>query len=135
MSHLVLTDAFVSINAVDLSAHVRAVTVNYSSELQDDTNMADTTRVRLGGLLDWSFEVEFAQDFAAALVDATLFPLVGVTTTVLARPTSAAVSATNPNYTGTGILETYPPLGNSVGELATTSVTFQAAGVLSRAVA
>lgn len=133
MSHLVLTDAFVSVNGVDLSAHLRAVTVNYQSELQDDTVMGLTTRIRLGGLLDWSMEFEFAQDFASSQVDATLFALVGVTTTLIARATSAAKSATNPDYTGTGILESYPPLGNSVGELATTSVTFQSAGVLSRA--
>jgi hypothetical protein len=47
---------------------------------------------------------------------------------------STVVGATNPNWTGTGILETYPPLGNSVGDLSTTTATFQSAGTLTRAI-
>lgn len=134
MAVLVLTDAFVSINAVDLSEYVRQVTLDYKADLQEDTAMGDSTRSRVGGLKDWSLQVEFNQDFAAAKVDATLFPLVGTTFAVIVRPVKGvAVSATNPNYTGTGILESYPPLGNSVGDLATTSITIQAAGTLSRA--
>jgi hypothetical protein len=135
MATLVLTDADVVINSVNLSSAVRSVTVNYSAELQDETAMGDDTRIRLGGLKDWSMDMEFNQDFAAANVDATLFPLVGTTFAVEVKPTSGAVSATNPKYTGTGILESYPPLGNAVGDLATTSITIQSAGTLTRATA
>lgn len=135
MATLVLNNAYVSINSVDLSDHVRQVTVNYQAELLDETAMGATTRARKGGLKDWSMTIEFLQDFAAGEVDATLFGLVGTTFTVEVRPTSAARSATNPGYTGTGILESYPPLGNAVGEMAMTTVTIQAAGDLSRATA
>lgn len=134
MAAFVFTDAFVSINAVDLSDHVKQVTLNYSAELQDDTVMGDDTRSRIGGLKDWSITVEFAQDFAAGEVDVTVFSLVGATFTVILRPVKAtAVGATNPNYTGTGIIETFSPLNNTVGELAMASITIQAAGTLSRA--
>lgn len=131
-SPLVLTDAFVSIDGVDLSDHVRSVTINYAAELQDKTAMGDTTRIKIGGLKDWSMDIEFNQDFAAAEPDATLFPLVGTTFAVVVRATSAAKSATNPEYGGTGILESYPPLGQSVGDLAVTAITIQSAGALSR---
>ena len=133
MAEFVFTDASVVINAVDLSDHVRQVTLNYSAELQDDTAMGEDTRSRLGGLKDWSMEVEFNQDFAAAEVDVTLFPLVGTAFTVTLKPTSAAVSATNPSYSGTGILESYPPMGGSVGDLAVAAISIQAAGTLTRA--
>lgn len=134
MAVMVLTDAFVSINGVDLSDHVKSVTIDYSAEMLDDTVMGATTRTNKGGLKNWSIEIEFFQDFAASEVDATLFPLVGSTFTVIVRPVNGtAVGATNPNFTGTGILESYPPLGNAVGELATTSITIQPAGALSRA--
>ena len=133
MAEFVFTDASVVVNAVDLSDHVRQVTLNYSAELQDDTAMGDDTRSRIGGLKDWSMEVEFNQDFAASEVDVTLFGLVGTTFTVTLKPTSGAVSATNPSYSGTGILESYPPMGGSVGDIATTSITIQAAGTLTRA--
>jgi hypothetical protein len=83
--------------------------------------------VRLGGLKDWSASIDFAQDYAAAQVDATMFPLVGSTFAVEIRPTSGARSATNPAYTGTGILESYQPIGGSVGDEATTTVSIQGA--------
>lgn len=134
MAQQVFSDAFVSINAVDLSDHVRSVTLNYAAEMLDDTVMGDDTRSRAGGLKDWSVNVEFINDWAAGEVDATLFTLVGSTSTIIVRPdNSDGVSATNPNYTGTAILESYPPLGNGVGELATTNATLQSAGTLSRA--
>lgn len=132
MATQVLNDAFVSINGVDLSDWVQNVSLNYEAEMLDQTAMGDTTRKNIGGLKNWSVDLEFKQDFAAASVDATLFPLVGTTFTVIVRPTSAAVSATNPNYTGTGILESYSPIDNGVGELATAPVTIQPAGALSR---
>lgn len=135
MATLVLTDAYVLINAVDLSDHVTQVSLDYDAESLDDTHMAQTTHSHKGGLKDWTMQIDFQQDFAAAKVDATLFPLVGTTFTVEVRPTSAARSATNPGYTGTGLLTSYPPLGNSVGELAMTSAEIVAAGTLSRATA
>ncbi len=135
MAHLVLTDAYVSINGVVLSDHAKQVTLDYSSELQDDTAMGDTTRQRLGGLKDWSMEIEFYQDYAAGEVDATLFALVGTTFTAEVRPTSAARSATNPGYNGTGILESYAPLSGEIGAMAMAPVTIQAAGTLSRSTA
>jgi hypothetical protein len=136
MAAFVFTDGFVSINGVDLSDHVESVSLDYSAELQDSTTMGDTTRERLGGLKDWSASITFKQDFAAAKVDATLFSLVGVASTIILRAdNSDGVSATNPNYTGSAILESYPPLGGGVGEMAKTTAKFMAAGALSRATA
>lgn len=133
MATLAFTNGFCSINGVDLSAFTRSVNINYSAELLDETNMGDDTRVNKGGLKNWSAEVEFNQDFAASSTDVSLFSLVGTTFTVIFRPTASAVSTTNPNFTGTGILESYNPLGNSVGDLATANITIQSAGTLSRA--
>lgn len=134
MATFVFTDAYVSVASTDLSDHVKSVTLNYSAELQDDTVMGDTTRSRVGGLKDWSVEIEFLQDYAASKVDATLFTLVGSTAALVVRPdNSDGVGATNPNYTGTGVLESYSPMGGSLGEMAATTATFQAAGTLSRA--
>ena len=59
--------------------------------------------------------------------------LVGQTTVVSLKPTSAAVSATNPSYTMTMLLTTYNPISGSVGDLATASVTFAPSGAVVRA--
>jgi hypothetical protein len=134
MATLVLVDASLVINAVDLSDHVRSITLNYSADMVGDDNMGDVTHIFKGGLKNWSFDVEFSQDYAASEVDATLFAIVGTTFVVTAKPTSGAVSATNPSFSGTGILESYNPLGGAVGELATATVTIQSAGDLTRSV-
>lgn len=133
MAKHVLTDASLVINSVDLSDHVRSVTLNYEAELQDDTTMGDDTRTNLGGLKNWSMDVEFTQNYDASKVDATLFSIVGSAVTVVLKPTSAAVGATNPSYTGTGVIGSYSPIGNSVGDLAVAPVTIAAAGTLTRA--
>lgn len=134
MASFVLLDAEVVINGVDLSDHAQQVSLEYRGELQDETAMGDTTRKRLSGLKDWSLNVTFKSDFAAGKVDATLFSLIGgaaVTVTTMANKT-AGVSATNPRFSGSAVLENYTPIGGQVGALATTAVVFRASGTLSR---
>ena len=136
MASLVLADCFVSLGGTDVSTYVRSVTLPYAAEMQDDTTMGDTTRINKGGLKNWSIDIEFQQDFADNLIDEILFPLVGTSFTVIVRPVaSSVVGVSNPNYTGTGILESYQPFGQSVGDLATSTVTIQSAGTLTRATA
>lgn len=135
MSSFVLTDAYILINAVALSASGRQVAFTYEAEQQDDTAFGDTTHSRLGGLKDWNADIEFNQDYAAGNVDATLFPIVGTVVTVEFRPTSGARSATNPGYTGSALVVSYQPFGNTVGETARARCRLMAAGTLSRATA
>jgi len=78
-----------------------------------------------GGLQNISLDVTFNQDFAATKVAATLDALIGLTTTVVVKPTTAAVSATNPSYTiSNAFLAGTQPVAGSVGDLASTSVSF-----------
>jgi|SaaInlV_165m_DNA_2_1040747.scaffolds.fasta_scaffold28629_2 hypothetical protein len=133
MGDFVLTNAKVTINSVDLSDHVEQVSFSYEAEGVDDTNMGDTTRVMLGGLLSYGVDITFSQDFAAAKVDATLFSLVGSTTTVVLVPVNTTVSSTNPSFTGTMLLTSYSPIGGTVGDKATAPVHFDPAGAITRA--
>lgn len=122
----VLRDAFVSINAVDLSDHVSSVTLNTSKEIQESTVMGDTARRRISGLGDATAEIEFRQDFDAAKVDATLWPLLGVQTALRIRKSKTdPISATNPEYQLNGMMGEYQPVGGGVGEVHNTSASFQ----------
>lgn len=126
MATQVLTDAFVSIAGTDFSAYVKSVTLNYSAEVHDISAMGDTSRARLAGLKDWSADIEFYQDFADNSIDETLFGLVGTEAAIKIRKSKTdAISATNPEYQGNGIMSTFPILGTAVGEVVTTSVTFE----------
>lgn len=135
MGSFAFVDAKVTVNAVDLSSFVRQVTINASADQLDDTAMGDTFRSRIGGLKDWTIALEFNADYAASAVDATLWPLLGTVTTVTVKATSASTSATNPIYSGPVVVSGHTPVGGSVGDLATVSVTWQGAGALTRATA
>jgi hypothetical protein len=96
---------------------------------------ATNGHVFLGGLQNNSLAVTLNQDFAASTVAPTLDALVGTTTTVVIKPTSAAVGATNPTYTiSNAFLAATQPVNGAVGDLAQMSITFQG-GTLVKAVA
>jgi hypothetical protein len=122
MATLVLNDASVVINSVDLSDHVKSVSIDYESETQDNTAMGDDTRSMQGGLKNWSMSVEFHQDYAAGEVDATIFPIIGSAVPIVVKATSGAVSATNPSYSSYGMVNKYTPIGGGVGDLAATPI-------------
>ena len=137
MAHLVLKDADVVVNSVNLSDHVASVEISMSAADIDVTAMTATGIRRLPGLRDESFAVTFLADFAASEVDATLAPLYtgGTSFTVVVKATSAAVSATNPTYTGTCYLLEFSPIAGDVGSRAEVAVTFAVDGVITRATA
>ena len=128
MAKFVATDYAVTINGTDFSTSIAALTFDITAEEQDTTSFGRTYRTRIGGLKDASLTLDFHQDFAAASVDATLFPLLGSFATVVAKPTSGTATATNPSYNGVFLVTEYQPYASSVGDLATLSVTWPAAG-------
>lgn len=134
MAKFVFTDGFLSLNAVDLSDHVESITLTHGADTPESTAMSDLSHRRLPGLLDWSVEVSFRQDFAAANVDATLFPLVGAAAFAMEiRPDSAVVSATNPKFTGNVLIQSYGVLTGTVADTANSPVTLIGDGTLTRA--
>lgn len=143
MATQVLYDASLTVEnaagtARDLSARVRSITIDQSMAMQDDTAMGDTFTSSAVGLMTWSVTVEFLQDYIADAnnaVDVTLSGLlaIGKTTELVIKPASGSVSATNPSWTGTAVLESYNPVSGSVGDEAMASATFSSAGALVRA--
>jgi len=135
MAVLVLTDATITVNSIALSDHANSVTLTFEIDAVESTAFGSTGHKFTGGLQNNTCDVEFMQDFAASNVEATIYPLVGTTTTIVIKPTSAVVSATNPSYTLTGtFLASHTPVAASVGEMAMTSLSFTG-GTLTKAVA
>lgn len=126
MAKTVLRDCVITVNGVDFSDHVSSVEVQLKKNLVDTTNFSGGGKEQKHGLTDDEFTLNFQQDFAAAEVDATLYPLYSNETefTVTVKPTVGAVSATNPQYSGTCILAEYSPLNGKVGDLSETKVKF-----------
>jgi len=125
MAVLVLTDADITVNGVVLSDRANSVTLNYEIDSVETTAFGSVGHKFTGGLQNNSCDIEFMQDFAATETEATIYPLVGTTTTVTVRASSAATSSTNPLYTLSGtFLAAHTPVAAAVGELAMTSLSF-----------
>jgi hypothetical protein len=136
MSKIVLTDAKVTINSVNLSDHINNITLETKNDIVETTAFGSTAaKSRVAGIADNQVTLDFHQDFAAANVEATIYPLLGQTTTIVVQPTSAAVSATNPTYTFSAVIVDWTPLKGGIGQLATASVTFPITGTITKAVA
>ena len=109
MAVLVLTDADITVTGVVLSDKANSVTLNYEIDSVEVTSFGSVGHKFTGGLQNNSCDIEFMQDFAATEVEATIFPLVGTTTTVTVRGT---------------FLAAHTPVAAAVGELAMTSLSF-----------
>lgn len=133
MARIVLTNALVTVNAVDLSDYVASITLNSSIDVVETTAFSSTAaRTRIGGLADNSISLEFHQDYASGEVEATIFPLIGTVTTVTVKPINAVTSASNPLYTVSALVSEWTPLNGAVGELATASVTWPVSGAITK---
>lgn len=126
-------DASITINSVDLSAWANSVDVTTDVNILDDTHFGDSWEGKIPGMRSWSATVQFSQDFAASAVDATLWSADATAVTCVFVPTSSAVSATNPSFTGTAIVSYSGPMGDGVGDKATASVSLTGSGALTRA--
>ena len=135
MAKIVLTDAKVTINSVNLSDHINSITLDTKDDIVETTAFGSTAKTRVAGLVDNSVTLDFMQDFAAANVEATIYPLIGTATTIVVQPTSSAVGTTNPTYTFSAIISEWSPLKGGIGQLATASVTWPISGSITKAVA
>ena len=135
MAKLVLNDVTVTINGTALTTSVS------KAELAIEADDVETTafggngwRTRIGGLKAANVSLTFMQDYAAASVDATLFPLLNTIGTVVITPAGTAVSATNPSFTFNCLINSLTE-GGQVGDLATFDVTWPVSGAVTRATA
>ena len=135
MARIVLTNAYVLFGSTDLSDHISSISLSSTYDIVETTAFGQTSKTRVAGLADNSVTLEFHQDYATSNVEATIFPLIGTTTTVVVIPVDTTVSATNPSYTFTALVAEWQPLSGAVGELATASVTWPISGAITKAVA
>jgi hypothetical protein len=133
MARIVLTDAKVTINGVNLSDHISSVSLAMSTDVIETTAFGSTAaKTRVASLQDNSVTLEFHQDFATSNVEATIYPLLGSNTTIVVSPTST-VSASSPSYSFSATVSEWTPLNGGVGELATASVTWPISGAITKA--
>ena len=114
----------VTLNSVALSDHVTSATINRSFDELEVTAMGDTAHKFVKGLEASTIALDFLNDTAASNVLATLQAAWGTTVTLTLKQTSAAVSATNPLYSTTVLVNNTTDINGAVGDISTQSITF-----------
>jgi len=135
VAKLIAQDYNITIGGSDFSSSLAAVTIDITSEEQETTAFGSAWRTRIGGLKDASVSLDFHQDFASGSVDETLWNNLGGTVAIVAKPTSGSATASNPSYSFTALVTQTQPLANSIGDLATMSVTWPVVGAVTRGTA
>lgn len=121
------TGAVIVIAGVDVSDHIAEVTIESTFDENDITTFGSNYKVLSPGLGDATITMRAFQDFAAAEIDATIWPLHGSTTPFLVqvKPTSGAISAANPEYQLTALNFVYSPIAGAVGAPLETPLVFR----------
>jgi hypothetical protein len=114
----------VTLNSVVLSDHVTSATINRVFEELEVTAMGDSSRRYTKGLETSTISLDFLSDTAAANVNATLQSAWGTTVPITLKQTSAAVSATNPLYSTTILVNNTTDINGAVGDIASQSISF-----------
>jgi hypothetical protein len=119
-----------TVNSVDLSDHVTAITINRNFDELEVTAMGDSGHKFVKGLEASSITIDFLNDTASSEVLQTLQAVWGTSTTITVKQTSAATSATNPLYTMTCLINGTTDVNGSVADLSMQSVTFNVNGTI-----
>ena len=121
----------VKVNSVDLSDHVNNITLNRNFDELEVTAMGDSGHKYIKGLEASSITLDFLNDTATGSVLQTLQAAWGTqVTVVLLQNKGTAVSATNPLYTMTVLLNGTTDINGATGDLSTQSVTWNVCGTV-----
>jgi len=117
----------VKINSVDLSDLVTAVTINRVFDELEVTAMGDTAHKFVKGLEASTVTIDFLNDTASTKTLATLQAAWGTTVTaIFIQEKGTAVSATNPTYTVSLLINNTTDINGAVGDIGTQSITVTA---------
>ena len=120
----------VTLNSVDLSDHVTSAVINRSFEELPITAMGDASMKYVKGLEASTITIDFLNDTATSQVLQTLQAAWGTTVALTLKQTSDAVSATNPEYQTTVLVNNTTDINGAVGDISTQSITFTCNSVI-----
>lgn len=136
MTLMVLKAAYFAINGVDRSANTSKCEITAEVEEKDVTVFASNGwKEVLGGIASGGVAATLKNDMAAAALDSAMWALFGTVTTWEARVSNAAVSASNPKYSGNMLIKNWTPISGSPGDVNEASYTWPTSGVVTRATA
>ena len=133
MAVFAATDYRIELNSVVLSDHCTSAELPISVDKLETTAFGDTWEDSIGGIKRATASLTFNQDYASSNVDATIWGALGTVVTLKVRPTSGSISATNPEYQCSVLVNDHKPVAAGVGQLGTLSITWPVSGTVTRA--
>ena len=119
-----------TVNAVDLSNLVSAVTINRAFDELEVTAMGDSGHKFVKGLEASSITIDFFNDADTAKTLQTVQAAWGTNTTVTVKQVSGATSPSNPLYTMACLVNNLTPVNGTVGDISIQSVTWTVSGTI-----
>lgn len=126
---MILKDISIVVNSVDLSSSLRGLVFDEAVEQQAAEAHGDDWRWFEAGLRSGQVTAQFWQSFTSGGVDDTLTGLLADADgfTVVIKPTSGAVSTSNPSFTATMNLSAYQRFTGEIGDRALATAEFAVA--------
>lgn len=129
---MIFKNAYLTLNAVDLSAYVQSIEPSFEIEMTDDTAMGDTARSSAPGLEANSISCTFLNPFAASGPDATIWPVRGTVFACAFKPVNTTIAATNPEYQFSATVTSWQPVAGAVGDEGVGSLELAITTVITR---
>lgn len=134
MTKIVLLDAQNSIANNDLTDYTAKIELSDEFDVKSTTNFGSGgAEENLGGLEKFEMAITFKQDYDDNALDEIMWNLRRQVVTFACRAKESAVSASNPQFSGSIVISKWVPLAGSVGDVAEADVTFPGSGPLARA--
>ena len=124
---------------IDLTDHVVSISINRTFDELDVTAMGQLGHAVISGLESSSISIDLLNDDSAGQVMSVLNGLVGTVaafkivqtaTSIAALSSTATISATNPLYTGSVLVNKITPVAGKIGDVAVQSLTFTVSGAM-----
>ena len=134
MANHILKNAYLYLNSIAQSAYVRSTSFPLEAAAVDNTCMGDDQLSFLVGLKNATFNITFAADSADGDLTEDLWDIwdAGVAVPFVIAHDGATPAATNPHYSGSCIMTSFPLVDGSVGDLATHTCSFQVTTAVGR---
>lgn len=123
------------VGAVDLTGQTSRLHFEASVEEKECTTFGSGgAKEVVGGLEEGNVTFTFKNDYAAGALDDIMAGLVSRTPQTFAvRPNAANVSTSNPQYSGSILVNSWQPISGNVGDLPQVSRTYTKSGPIVRA--
>lgn len=132
MAIFAATDYYIAFAGTEWSDYVTQVDLPIEVADLVTTAFGDTWDERIGGLKSFTMGVTFHQDFVDNGLDEVMFAALGTVITFALRPVNTTIGTGNPEFQGSVLVSQWTPIGASVGELATVTVSWPGSGAIVR---